>query len=495
MSERIYASLLRLYPSHFRELYGEEALQLFRDRARDETGLMRRTRLWLDLIVDLLLSLPREYRHARQALASSSPHRLDSTPVFSVIASRPPHPGSLAGGGALSLVVLFALSIGINEVRTYRVLDTGLRSAAQSVAVNSAGGKSSGVQSKLSRLGQPVSLEQQGQISETDADASATILVAPVEPQIDAAQRHRVIDGAIAKLKEYYIFPEQAKKMADALLAHEQTGDYDALKNGHAFAELLTRHMRDVSHDRHLALRYSARKWPDGSSGPTAEDLARYRSEMRRTSCTFQNIKILPGNIAYLKFNEFPALSVCRQAVMAAMNRAFGASAIIFDLRENHGGSPDTVALIAAYLFGQRTHLNDMYNRTENSTHQYWTPDPIPGNKLANKPAYILTSESTFSGAEEFSYDLKMLKRATLVGETTAGGAHMAGEYRIDDHFTIRVPFARAINPTSKTNWEGIGVEPDIKVEATKALRVAVKLARSRVEKGVSSSPNNTRNH
>jgi len=494
MSEKIYALLLRLFPSHFRDLYGEEALQLFRDRAREETGFIRRTRLWLDLVVDLLISVPHECRHARQALASSSPHRLDSTPVFSVIASRPPHPGSLACGGALSLVVLFALSIGINEVRTYRVLDTRLWSAAHSETVSSAGRKSNDAASKLSRLGPPGALEQQDQINETEADTSATILVAPVEPQIDAAQRHRIIDGAIVKLKEYYIFPERAEKMAAALLAHEQTGDYNAVTDGHAFADLLTRHMRDVSHDRHLALTYSASTWPDPPSGPTAQDLARYRSAMGRTNCTFEAIKILPGKVAYLKFDEFPALSVCRKTVMAAMNRAHEASSIIFDLRENRGGSPDTVALVASYLFSQRTHVNDIYNHRKKSTHEYWTQDPIPGNKLVNKPAYILTSKSTFSGAEEFCYDLKMLKRATLVGETTAGGAHMAGEFRIDDHFKIRVPFARAINPISKTNWEGTGVEPDVKVEAAEALQVAVKLARTRVDKRGSSSRKNTRN-
>jgi C-terminal processing protease CtpA/Prc len=90
---------------------------------------------------------------------------------------------------------------------------------------------------------------------------------------------------------------------------------------------------------------------------------------------------------------------------------------------------------------------------------------------------YVLTSKQTFSGAEEFSYDLKNLKRATIVGETTGGGAHPVSGERIDDHFLIGVPYARAINPISKTNWEGTGVEPDVKVAAAEALAVAEKLA------------------
>jgi retinol-binding protein 3 len=89
----------------------------------------------------------------------------------------------------------------------------------------------------------------------------------------------------------------------------------------------------------------------------------------------------------------------------------------------------------------------------------------------------VLTSDRTFLGAEEFSYDLKMLKRATLVGETTAGAAHMVGPHRIDDHFMILVPYARSINPISKTDWEGRGVEPDVNVDAADALATAEKLA------------------
>jgi len=241
--------------------------------------------------------------------------------------------------------------------------------------------------------------------------------------------------------------------------------------------------MRDVSHDRHLALTYSASTWPDPPSGPTAQDLARYRSAMGRTNCTFEAIKILPGKVAYLKFDEFPALSVCRKTVMAAMNRAHEASSIIFDLRDNGGGDPKMVQFISSYLFDEPTHLNDMYNRKEDSTTQYWTLPYVPGKRFAGKPVFVLTSTRTFSGAEEFTYNLKNLKRATIIGETTGGGAHPVSGHRIDDHFMIGVPFARAVNPISKTNWEGTGVEPDIKVPADQALDVAKEKAAEQIGK------------
>jgi C-terminal processing protease CtpA/Prc len=137
--------------------------------------------------------------------------------------------------------------------------------------------------------------------------------------------------------------------------------------------------------------------------------------------------------------------------------------------------------LISSYLFDESTHLNDLYDRKENTTSQFWTLPYVPGPRLAGKPVFVLTSKHTFSGAEEFTYNLKNLKRATIIGETTGGGAHPVSGHRIDDHFMIGVPFARAVNPISKTNWEGTGVEPDVKVPADQALDEARKMALEKI--------------
>src|ERR1041385_3540561 len=155
--------------------------------------------------------------------------------------------------------------------------------------------------------------------------------------------------------------------------------------------------------------------------------------------------------------------------------------AIIFDLRQNGGGQPAMVTLIASYLFDKPTHLIDIYNRKEDTTTQNWTLSYLPGPRLTKQPVFVLTSKRTFSGAEEFTYNLKNLKRATIIGETTGGGAHPVSPHRIDAHFMIGVPFARAINPISKTNWEGAGVEPDVKVDAADALQKAEQLAAAKL--------------
>ncbi|MCG3120544.1 MAG: hypothetical protein ALAOOOJD_03288 [bacterium] len=162
------------------------------------------------------------------------------------------------------------------------------------------------------------------------------------------------------------------------------------------------------------------------------------------------------------------------EAAATAMNFLANTDALIIDLRRNGGGQPEMVALLSSYLFDKPTHLNDIYSRFDNRTQEYWTSETVAGKRYGeSKPVYVLTSNRTFSGAEEFAYNLKNLKRATIVGETTGGGAHPVRPHRITDHFMIGVPFARAINPITKTNWEGTGVTPDIETTAEQALKVA----------------------
>jgi len=293
---------------------------------------------------------------------------------------------------------------------------------------------------------------------------------------IDAATRQRVIDGAVAKLNEFYVFPDIASKMEQAIRARQKAGEYDAITNGDAFATKLTTHLREVSRDKHLNVNFSPAPAPRGVQ-PAGPDLAAMRRQMERMNCGFEKAERLPPNIGYLKFNMFGRADICGPTATAAMNFLGNVDALIIDLRENGGGDPQMVAFVSSYLFDERTHLNDLYSRKENKTEEFWTTTDVPGKRFAGKPVFVLTAARTFSGAEEFAYNLKNLKRATIIGETTGGGAHPVSGHRIDDRFMIGVPFARAINPISKTNWEGTGVEPDVKVAAAEALEVARKLA------------------
>ena len=296
---------------------------------------------------------------------------------------------------------------------------------------------------------------------------------------LDAAERKSVIDGAIAQLKEYYIYPDTAQKMADAVLAHEKAGDYDRITDGSTFASRLTDDMQAVSHDRHLHVNYAPFKIPDdhNDGGPSPEEEARFRKDLEHDNCGWRKVEILPGNIGYVRFDEFAPPDWCGATVVAAMNFLAHTDAIIFDLRHNGGGDPKMVDFVVSYLFDKPTHINDLYFRKDDKTTQYWTLPYVPGPRLASQPVFVLTSKRTFSGGEEFCYDLKTQKRATLVGETTGGGAHPVAGHRIDDHFEIGVPAGRPINPITQKDWEGTGVTPDVAVSSEDALTKAQQLA------------------
>jgi len=307
------------------------------------------------------------------------------------------------------------------------------------------------------------------------------VITAAGSPEIDAAERQRVIDTAATNLKRHYFDRAAGQEMANALRSHAKDGDDNAAQTGAAFASLLTAQLREVSHDPHLEVVYSRDVLPSNPSMTMSpEVLARYRQAMQQSNCTFEKVEVLPHNIGYLKLNSFPDPSVCESTARAAMARLNNADAILFDLRDNHGGSGEMAALLAGYLFD---HPEFMYSPRSSPTEQSWTRSPLRGSKLADKSVYVLISPTTISAAEQFSYDLKMLKRATFVGETTRGSAHAGVFHRIDDHFGIGIPEVKTVNPFGETDWEGRGVEPDVKVKASDALRTAVRLAETKLQK------------
>jgi C-terminal processing protease CtpA/Prc len=234
--------------------------------------------------------------------------------------------------------------------------------------------------------------------------------------------------------------------------------------------------LQAVSHDKHLRVRYSHEAIPE--RGPRREPTAEER-EQRKRDLTWMNhgfgkVERLRGNIGYLEFFNFADEELGADTVAAAMNFINGTDALIIDMRSNGGGNPAMVALVCSYLFGpEPVHLNDLYWREGNRTDEFWTRKEVPGKRYVNKDVYVLTSKRTFSGAEEFTYNLKNLKRATIIGETTGGGAHPGGGFRISEHFGMFIPTGRAISPITKTNWEGTGVTPDVSVPADQALLVA----------------------
>jgi C-terminal processing protease CtpA/Prc len=287
-----------------------------------------------------------------------------------------------------------------------------------------------------------------------------------------------VIAQALKTLEEDYVFAEVAAKMAKAVRQRQADKEYAQVKTGQELAELLTKHLQEVSKDKHLRVMCSTDKPQKKQKVPMADMKARMRQMAVKTNADYRKVERLGGNVGYLALDGFKDADVAAEPAAAAMSFLANTDALIIDLRSNGGGTPSGVALLCSYFFDDKpVHLNSMYFRKGDRTEEFWTRKEVAGKRYLGKDVYVLTSGRTFSAAEEFAYDLQALKRATIVGETTGGGAHPGGATPINEHFLMFVPRGRAINPITKTNWEGIGVQPDVAVGAEQALDKAHELA------------------
>ena len=302
---------------------------------------------------------------------------------------------------------------------------------------------------------------------------------------LDDTSRGQVIDAVLARIRDQYVFPDRAEEMERAIHARQAGHEYDRVTSGPALAWLLTTHLREVSNDKHLGVDYFGA--PDQSGGPVGPPPGPPKGQPAEpTNFGFERVERLAGNVAYIKLVGFVEPIGAEAAVAEAMTSVHDADAIILDLRDNGGGSPAMVALITSYLFdAEPVHLSDIHWRDGDRTEQFWTRSDVAGTRFgADKGVYVLTSERTFSAAEEFTYNLQALGRATIVGETTGGGAHPGGCAPLVAGFGMCVPTGRSINPITGANWEGTGVLPDVPVAAGTALETAESMARQALEDG-----------
>lgn len=297
---------------------------------------------------------------------------------------------------------------------------------------------------------------------------------------ISAEQRRAVIDSALQELAKSYIYPEKAKEMEKAIRARQQNKEYDGITSSRSLAATLTEHLQEISHDKHLLVIpiLPQRNTLPKDRMPNAVERKRLRANGTKDNFGFEKVERLEGNVGYLLLRGF--LGADGQAAgavaAAAMNFLANTDALIIDLRQNSGGTNRGLSeLLPSYFFSERTHLGDVVWREPKGEliEQSWTLPHLAGKRYVDKDVYLLTSKRTFSAAEGFAYNLQALKRVTVVGETTGGGAHPIRPQSITDHFVIFVPCGRPVNPITKTDWEGTGVKPDIEVPADLALKTA----------------------
>jgi hypothetical protein len=292
---------------------------------------------------------------------------------------------------------------------------------------------------------------------------------------IDAAVRTRVVGSIVANLDRAYVFPDKARAIGEDLRARLSHGGFDNIDSSRKFAETLTGLLQERTHDKHLEVRYFEEAVAEGADdGPPPEQKAEEALHQKRSNYGFANVGRLQFNIGLLELRAFGRPQGAADRIAAAMGFVADTDALIVDLRKCEGGDPETVMLLASYLFDKPTHLNDIYFRDENRTEERWTTASVAGKRYGQaRRVYLLTSPDTASGCEDFAYALKNAGRAKLVGETTAGAAHAGSPHRLDAHFMMFVPSGRPINPVTHGDWEGVGVAPDVGTPAPKALDAA----------------------
>ncbi|MEU8793172.1 S41 family peptidase [Streptomyces sp. NPDC048643] len=288
-----------------------------------------------------------------------------------------------------------------------------------------------------------------------------------------------VIDETVRLLTEHYVFPEVAAELGSLLRRRFAEGSYD-VDSAEELGRLVTADLQSVNGDRHLSLKYHAESVPEEQG---AAALAAMRRDFDNSLGGAPRVELLDTGVAVVELAPalFP-LEWAAEPLTAALSLAANARALVLDLRANLGGDPDTVAFVCSHLLDERTHLNTMFWRAGERFEQSWSLPHVPGRRFGGTgPVYVLTSDRTFSAAEELAYDLQQLGRAVIVGERTRGGAHPREGWTVHPHLEATIPVGRSVNPVSGTNWEGTGVVPDVVCPAADALDRAHALASARL--------------
>ena len=312
----------------------------------------------------------------------------------------------------------------------------------------------------------------------------AALTNAPLLAQaLDDADREEIISNSVSLLEERYVDPVLGAEMARRLPAAAQ--HWAGIADPEEFARVVTDWLREQSGDGHLGLSYSDA--PISAKGGDQEFSSVQMEKWYGAQINhgIEKIERLEGNIMLLDLRVFPPPSLAGEVLAAAMTVVAQGDALIIDLRMNAGGA-ETVNLITGYLLDNGGHpLTGTYNRPTDELRASTSPAWVPGRKFGgSKPLYILTSRRTFSAAEALAYNLQALGRATIVGEVTGGGAHPFEYRRVHEHFALDLPESRSINPITGSNWQNVGVQPDIRVTADKALATALDEAREAIARG-----------
>ncbi len=298
--------------------------------------------------------------------------------------------------------------------------------------------------------------------------------------------RDQILDRIATLIENNYVYKDVALKVAADIRTWKTDPQLVQVSDTVSLGSILTERLRKK--DRHFAVEWT----PPAKDGSTVASTVERNAPAFKQKLAFDNygfnaIELLPGNVGYVRMSMFADFDTkltgakippARAAGEAALTLLQNADAVIFDLRQNHGGSPAMIDLLLSGFFGNKAVLlNKFYDRESDRTTEFTTLSNYAGRRRPDVPVFVLISGGTASAAEEFAYDIKTQKRGVIVGEPSFGGANPGDDFDVGGGFTVFVSTGAAINPITRTNWEGVGVQPDIVVPAEQALNRAHALA------------------
>ena len=287
------------------------------------------------------------------------------------------------------------------------------------------------------------------------------------EKELSRDNLFEVVQTLATTIENKYVLETEAKRISAKLMQRAREGKFDQVKSNEELATTLTRSLIEISQDRHFAVTYA----PDYEA--PKEDLPDPEAG-KLHNFGIREEKRIDGNIGYLRFSGFHDPTVGFEPFVAAIQLLKNADAIILDLRENGGGSESMATIVSScFVPPGKTQFSSMVTRGNGSTRQRWNT-PYLEQRLDEQPLFILTSQATFSAAEAVAYDLQSLKRAVIVGERTGGGAHKIEFPALVKGFRMQLPIEKAVNPITRSNWEKVGVTPDIECTESDSFHRAI---------------------
>lgn len=285
---------------------------------------------------------------------------------------------------------------------------------------------------------------------------------------ISLSQKESILQKVNELIQAHYVFPEKAKQLTAALNDRLKEGHYNKFNKHQGFTDELSKDIRKLSNDYHFALNYTSKN--NVSEKDRKKNWAQHQ---RFYNYGFSKLEILEGNIGYLKLDFIAEAN--RKMVKRVFQFFEHTNGMIIDLRDNSGGMREMVALLSTYFLKGKSTIaiveSKQYNKLKASK-KIKTFSFIRKRRFTEIPLCLLINENTFSSAEFLAYTLQKANRAQIIGQTTGGGAHSIKRFVVMDSLMLAIPVENVISTYTQSNWESIGVTPDLQTSVVNTLVV-----------------------